>query len=114
VLNRNYYKIGPIVAFKAAEGSFTDIRSANDFVNRTLEADPTTLGQVSRGEILDKITIEHRFGYRTGTEAFRPDGSSDAYIRPTYNVRTIIIHDPNTSKGFRLITAFPFNDRPDE
>lgn len=45
--------------------------------------------------------------------AFRPDIDTDLYIRKTFGVRVIIAHDhdPQRKNGYRLITAFPINER---
>ena len=68
------------------------------------------MDRVAAGEVLQG-TLEHRFGYRTGKEAFRPDVDTDPYIRSTYGVRVVIRHDPQRKTGYRLLTAYPINER---
>lgn len=109
-LRKNYYRGLTLYGFQPAEGSFTDVRSANDLINQTLQANSALVDRVAAGEVLEE-TLEHRFGYRTGKEAFRPDVDTDPYIRSTYGVRVVIRHDPQRRNGYRLITAFPINKR---
>jgi outer membrane protein TolC len=91
-----------------AEGTFVDVRSANDLINQTLQANSALVDRVAAGEV-SEATLEHRFGYRTGKEAFRPDVDADPYIRSTYGVRIVIRHDPQRKTGYRLLTAYPIN-----
>jgi Bacterial CdiA-CT RNAse A domain len=109
-LRKNYYRGLTLYGFQPAEGSFTDVRSANDLINQTLQANSALVDRVAAGEVLEE-TLEHRFGYRTGKEAFRPDVDADPNIRSTYGVRVVIRHDPQRRNGYRLITAFPINKR---
>ncbi|MGA8155082.1 MAG: RNase A-like domain-containing protein, partial [Rhodoplanes sp.] len=109
-LRKNYYRGLTLYGFQPAEGSFTDVRSANDLINQTLQANSALVDRVAAGEVLEE-TLEHRFGYRTGKEAFRPDVDTDPYIRSTYGVRVVIRHDPQRRNAYRLITAFPINKR---
>jgi hypothetical protein len=81
-LDDHYYRFLGFTVSKAAEGSFSDILQANDFVNRTLEANQGIVDLVSGGEITGNAWIARRFGYKTGYEAYRPDADSNAYIRP--------------------------------
>jgi hypothetical protein len=113
-LDDNYYRFFGVTVDQAAEGSFADLLQANDFVNRTLDANEGIVDLVSEGQITREAWIARRFGYQTGYEAYRQDADSDPYIRPTYNVGIFIVHDSSTANGFRVITAYPFNDRPDE
>lgn len=109
-LRTNYYRGLVIYGFQPAEGSFTDTLSANDLINQTIQANSKLVDQVASGEVMNE-TLEHRFGYPTGKEAFRPDIDTDPYIRKTFGVRVIIAHDPQRKSGYRLITAFPINER---
>lgn len=67
---------------------------------------PSLVDAVASGELESK-GLERIFG--TGKEAFRPSGNAEPYIRPTYGVRVVIHHDPNSDRGYLLRTAFPFN-----
>jgi hypothetical protein len=105
------YSVGrfEITEFRLAHGSFSSLESANDFVNRTLENNPTKVDSVASGQ--DKgATLDRRFGYPTGTEVFRPAGDSEPYLRDTYSVRVIIRHDPRSELGYGVLTAFPVNE----
>ncbi|MEZ5785262.1 MAG: RNase A-like domain-containing protein [Xanthobacteraceae bacterium] len=108
VLHKNYYVGITTYNFQDAEGAFTDVRSANDFVNRTLKENQATVDLVASGQA-DKAMIEHRFGYPTGREAYRANVDSEPYIRSTYAVRVIILHDSRSEKGYSVFTAFPIN-----
>ena len=69
-----------ITQFVEAVGSFTDVRSANNFVNLVLEENSEIVDEVAMGKITRKA-VEHRFGYVTGKEAFRSTGDSRAIVR---------------------------------
>jgi hypothetical protein len=108
VLRRNYYVGLTTYNFQDAEGSFTDVRSANDFVNQTLNENQAIVDLVASGRS-DEEMIEHRFGYPTGKEAHRANVDSEPYIRSTYAVRVIIRHDSHSERGYSVLTAFPIN-----
>ncbi|MBI1867666.1 MAG: hypothetical protein HYS06_05150 [Methylocystis sp.] len=99
---------GLIVKYKPAIGSFDSIESANDFVNRTLEANKSFVDAVAEGR-LEFATLERIFGYRTGKEAYLESGIAQPIIQRTYAVRVVIHADPNSARGYRVRTAFPFN-----
>jgi hypothetical protein len=109
-LRGSYYRGVTLYGFQPAEGSFSDVRSGNDLINQTLQANSALVDQVAAGQVLE-ATLEHRLGYPTGKEAFRPDVDADPYIRKTYGVRVVIRHDPQSRRGYRLVTAFPVNER---
>jgi hypothetical protein len=98
-----------ITEFRLAHGSFSSLESANDFVNRTLEDNREKVDEVASGQ-KDTETLDKRFGYPTGREAFRPIGDAEPYLRNTYAVRVIIDHDPRIDRGYRVRTAFPVNE----
>lgn len=98
-----------ITDFRLAEGSFSSAESANDFVNRTLEDNRGSVDQVASGREAS-VTLDKRFGYPTGREAFRPFGDSEPYMRNTYGVRVIIQHDATASGGYRVRISFPINE----
>jgi hypothetical protein len=91
------------------EGSFDSVANANDFVNRTLEQNRTTVDMVVNGKS-DRDFVTTRFGNITGREAFRSDPDADPYLRNTYSVGVEIRRDPGSSKGYRVHTAYPRND----
>ena len=91
------------------QGSFTSLEAANDFVNRTLERNRSTVDLVATGK-LDEEFITARFGYVTGREAFRPSPDADPYMRNTYSVGVFIRHDPGANRGYRVFSAYPRND----
>jgi Bacterial CdiA-CT RNAse A domain len=98
-----------ITEYPVAEGSFRSPEEANDLVNQVLKHNTDTVDQVAAGK-LDDATLQHRFGFITGKEAYRPNGDSDPYIRDTYSVRVRIRHDTRLWRGYRVHTAFPVND----
>lgn len=112
VLRKDYIKFGirgiGVIDYHPAEGSFDSRESANDFVNRTLEANRDLVDLVASGKE-KAYKLDRIFGHVTGKEAFRNRGDSEPYVRPTYAVRVVVHHDPNSERGYRLRTAFPFN-----
>jgi len=98
-----------ITEYRPAQGSFLSRESANDFVNRTLEDNKETVDRVASGQE-ERRMMEKRFGYVTGKEAFRPSADEDPYIRDTYGVRVVILHDLRSERGYRVYTAFPINE----
>ena len=101
----------PYVSFVPMRlGSFASEESANDLVNRTLERNKATVDMVASGELPDAF-VTTRFGSITGREIFRPDrNEAYYYFRNTYGVGVYIIHDPGSSRGYRVHTAYPRND----
>jgi hypothetical protein len=101
----------PYVSFVPRRlGSFASDESANDLVNRTLERNKATVDMVASGELKEAF-ITSRFGFITGREIFRPDPTERYYyFRPTYGVGVDIRHDPGSSRGYRVHTAYPRND----
>jgi hypothetical protein len=101
----------PYVSFVPKRlGSFASDESANDLVNRTLERNKATVDLVASGK-LEKAFITARFGSITGREIFRPDPNERYYyFRNTYGVGVDIRHDPGSSRGYRVHTAYPRND----
>ena len=112
-LNSNYQRVQTgnleITTYPVAEGTFRSREDANDLVNQVLKRNTDTVDEVAAGKI-PKATLQERFGFVTGKEAFRPNGDSDPYIRDTYSVRVVIKHDTRSWRGYRVQTAFPVND----
>jgi hypothetical protein len=98
-----------ITEYPIAEGTFRSREEANDLVNQVLKRNTDTVDQVAAGK-LKEAKLQERFGFVTGKEAYRPNGDSDPYIRPTYSVRVVIRHDTRSWRGYRVHTAFPVND----
>jgi hypothetical protein len=99
------------VKFRKLQSSFASTESANDYVNRLLESDKQSVDKVASGELSNKW-IEQRFGYPTGTQAYRPTLQDDPYIRKAYNAGVLIIHDVRSPRGYTVLTAYPTNDDP--
>jgi hypothetical protein len=100
--------------FHPAEGSFADINSANNFVAEVLRHYRDEIEAVIAGR-LSSATLTYRFGYRTGYEAYMAEPFGSAIIRPTYAVEVIIVPDyKNGSRGYRVLTAYPMNESPNE
>ena len=81
---------------------------ANDFVNQTLRENRQRVDAVATGRE-PKATLEKRFGYVTGYEAYRDLPDSESRIRNTYGVRVVIEHDTRSERGYTVRTAFPIN-----
>lgn len=81
-----------------AQGSFASLEEANNLVNRVLEIHAPLVDQVSMG-LEKEVWFQWRFGYQTGTEAYRPDPDTVPYMRPTYEVGVLIRHDKRSVRG---------------
>jgi hypothetical protein len=93
----------------AQEGSFDNMGQASDLVNQTLARNADVVREVASGAE-PNATINQRFGFVTGREAYQPPGEENKpYVRPTYEVRVYIVHDAGAASGFRVRTAFPRN-----
>jgi hypothetical protein len=90
------------------EGSFDSIESANDLVNRALDApeNAARIADVASGkEPVDLITSD--FGVVTGRELYRLDPDTEPYMRVTNGVGVVIRFDPTKPRGYSIITAYP-------
>jgi hypothetical protein len=92
-------------------GTFDSAEAARDFIQRTLEYNIEIVETVVRGEVPESF-VTWRFGYRTGREAYLETPNSDVRIRPTYMVGVQIEHDPTSTQGYRIVTAYPRNFNP--
>ncbi|MEA2883164.1 MAG: hypothetical protein QOH32_2420 [Bradyrhizobium sp.] len=114
VLNADYVRKQSgnleITDFRREQGSFTSLEQANDLVNRVLEMNKDKVDGVATGKKRE-ATLQERFDFVTGKEAFRPNGDSEPYIRATDNVRVVIRPDNSSWRGYRVHTAYPVNDR---
>lgn len=99
-----------------AEGTFFSAGEASYWVGRALTAHPDLVEQTRRATIGSRaIEITHRFGQQTGIEAYRENYHSPVVFRPTYGVTVYLAPDPNKrGPGFRIVTAFPVNNKPNE
>ena len=95
-----------------AEGSFASTEAANDIVNQTLKRNRDRVDEVVSGARYEAV-LNERFGFVTGKEAYRLDPDTEPYMRPTYAARVVIQHDSRSDNGYRVLTAFPVNQRPE-
>jgi hypothetical protein len=89
-------------------GSFTSLDSATKLVNSTLSQNSEVVNRVARGEEA-RDSVSAIFDSPTGYEAYLPGPYSIPYMRDTYGVGVVIVHDPRTSRGYRVQTAYPRN-----
>jgi Bacterial CdiA-CT RNAse A domain len=108
-LERRTYNVPPLYFGPLQEGSFISRESANDFVNRSLERNSTQVDAVTSG-LSKEETLNTRFGYPTGKEAYRAQVTDVPDVRDTYDVRVLIRRDDRAASGYRVITAFPRNE----
>ncbi len=115
-LRRVRYPDGSVEYFwHPAEGTFRSAGEANYWVERALLAHPDLVARAINGRVGEEITITHRFGAETGFEAYQADYFSEVVFRPTFWVTVFLTRDPNQrGRGFRIVTAFPMNEIPDE
>jgi hypothetical protein len=92
-------------------GSFDSIESARDLISQTIGNNLGDVARVASGDIEGKFLI-WRFGYQIGREAILDTPDSDVRMRPTYEVGVVIVHDPRSDFGYRVVTAYPRNYNP--
>jgi Bacterial CdiA-CT RNAse A domain len=63
-----------ITNYRPAQGSFSSLIEANDFVNQTLRENQEKVDAVATGQA-KRATLEKRFGYVTGYEAYRRESA---------------------------------------
>jgi hypothetical protein len=90
-------------------GSFSSLAAANKLVNSTLSKNQDIVDEVASG-LRDVAVVSSDFGSVTGIEAVAPNIRSQPYVRETYGVGVVIVHDPFASRGYRILTAFPSNE----
>ena len=103
---------GNVDIYFASQSSYLSLESANDFTNRILQENQTTVDAVSKG-VLPDAWLDKRFGYPTGKEAFRDSASTEPYVRTTYGAGVYIVHDRPPGRGYRVHTSYPYNERPE-
>lgn len=107
------WNMNPANGQHPAEGSFHSLGEANNLVSAVLRAHPETVAAVIDGA--KNVPILHRFGYDTGYEAYQANADTPPVVRTTYWVEAYITHDPRPGgKGYRVVTAYPMNEIPDE
>ncbi|MEA1832156.1 RNase A-like domain-containing protein [Methylobacterium durans] len=107
-VRRERWSVPFVTVGRRRAGSFPSRETANDLVNRTLERNTSLVDAVAEGR-QDTAFLKARFGHRTGREAYRPSDASP-FIRETYGVGAYIVHDSQSSRGYRVQTAYPRND----
>ncbi|MGJ0510410.1 MAG: RNase A-like domain-containing protein [Methylocystis sp.] len=94
-------------------GTFSSLGAANKLINSVLAEHRSLVEQVISGASRKQIRLNKWFASPTGFEAFtdRPwDPSAPIAIRDTYGAAVVIVKNPNTERGFSIVTAFPFFD----
>lgn len=91
------------------DGSFPSLMAATKLVNSTLARHAAVVEQVAKGRLADAF-VTSVFSSPTGIEAFRSSPFAAPRLRTTHGVGVFIVHDPDVSKGFVIITAYPRND----
>jgi hypothetical protein len=89
-------------------GSFSSLEAATKLVNSTLSQNQAIVDQIAIG-MRNIALVSAKFESVTGIEAVAPSIQSQPYIRETYGVGVIIVHDRLAPKGYRVWTAFPSN-----
>jgi hypothetical protein len=92
------------------DGSFPSIQAANKLVNSTLSRNKAVVDAIASGAIAEKTLITAIFSSKTGIEAFRKSEYEQPYLRDTHGVGVVIVHDPGSRTGYRVLTAYPRND----
>lgn len=87
-------------------GSFSSLEAANKLVNSTIGQNQARVDRVASGTV-QYDAIEQPFESPTGYEGYIRSTYSQAELRDTYGVKVVISHDPNSSRGYRIVTAFP-------
>ncbi len=87
-------------------GSFSSVAAATKLINSTLAQNRDIVNQVARGN-LPRAFISSSFNSITGQEAYLARYSAQPFMRNTYGVAVVIVHDANSPKGFRIQSAFP-------
>ncbi|MBS0241588.1 MAG: phage portal protein [Proteobacteria bacterium] len=89
-------------------GTFPSAEAAGKLVDSTLAQNKTVVDAVAEGR-LREVRVDAMFTSQTGFEAYAPNTRSQPTIRDTYGVGVFIRHDPDTARGYRVISAYPRN-----
>ena len=94
------------------EGSFASVEIANDLVNRALDApeNESTVSDVAVGKVRGNTLVTFHVDSVTGREWYRADPDAEPQLRTTDGIGVVIRYDPNSPRGFRVITAYPRRD----
>jgi hypothetical protein len=87
-------------------GSFSSVASATKLINSTLSQNRDIVNQVATGN-QPKAFISSSFNSITGQEAYLARYNAQPFMRNTYGVAVVIVHDANSPNGFRVQSAFP-------
>lgn len=91
-------------------GSFTSLEAANKLVNSTIASNGAKIALVVSGASPVEV-LRQEFSSTTGYEAFARTERSQPYIRGTTGVSVVIVRDASSTKGYRIQSAFPTNNR---
>ena len=94
--------------WKPRIGTFPSLGAANKLVNSALSQNSNVIDDVISGR-RSQAVLEAWFKTPTGKEAFAPKFNSSTVIRDTYGVRVLIKRDRESTRGFRIFTAYPIN-----
>jgi hypothetical protein len=94
--------------WKPRIGTFPSLGAANKLVNSALSQNTNVVDDVISGRRSHAV-LEAWFKTPTGKEAFAPKFNSSTVIRDTYGVRVLIKRDRESTRGFRIFTAYPIN-----
>ena len=108
VAENSKWQFGTRRGWQDRVGSFPSLAAANKLVNSTLAQNASIVDEVATGRV-DHATAQSWFGSPTGYESYKPSFGSQATIRDTFGVLVVMKHDPRSSRGFRIITAYPNN-----
>lgn len=108
-LEREHWHFGFFEVGRKRAGTFFSLGEANEYVNKTLEANRAVVEQVASGQREDAF-LTHRFGFVTGREAIVAPKRRTITVRRTYSVGVAIDHDKRAPLGFSVRTAYPRND----
>ncbi len=104
------YQIGPVTVGLDRAGTFPSLEAANKLVNSTLAENDEIVARVAAGQV-QRAGLDKSFASPTGIEAYRHSDREQASLRDTFSVRVVIVHDQQSSRGFRILTAFPLDLR---
>jgi len=101
--------LGIVEHARSRWGAFPSLEAANRLVNAALSQNQQLVEIVASGR-LQRDLITAQFSSRTGIEAYAPSIRAQHYIRDTYGVGVVIVHDPRSRNGFTVQTAYPRQD----
>jgi hypothetical protein len=107
-VNSERIEVGDVTYRRKRAGSFPSLEAATKLTSSTLARNSDIVRKVARGEVLREL-ITAEFDTLTGREAFAASETSKAYMRETHGVGVVIVHDPDSSDGFTIISAYPRN-----